>query len=52
VTYSSTCLEWKERGEIFIVESVGDFSAGNKTPAALQNKFGSGAAVSAAMVAP
>jgi hypothetical protein len=52
VTYSSTCLEWKERGENFIVESVGDFSAGNKTPAALQNKFGSGAAVSAAMVAP
>jgi hypothetical protein len=29
-------------GENFIVESGGDFSAGNKTPAALQNKFGSG----------
>jgi hypothetical protein len=39
-------------GENFIVESVGNFSAANKTPAALQNKFGSGAAVSAAMVAP
>ena len=29
-------------GDNFIAEGAGDFSAGNKTPAALQNKFGSG----------